>query len=50
MYTDEIPLIKEFGVNFDGRNYLLVNEKVNKCDYNLLAYTLNEDEIGEYIR
>ena len=49
MYVDGIPLIKEFGVNFDGRNYLLTNGKVNKCDYNLLAYTLNADEIIEYI-
>lgn len=49
LYKDEIPLVKEYGVNFDGNNYRLMNGKLGMYDYHLLGYTLNEDKIMEYI-
>lgn len=49
MEADGIPLIRESGVNFDGRNYLLVNGKLNRRDYNLLGYTLDVNKMVGYI-
>lgn len=49
IYKEEIPLVKEYGINFDGHNYLLMNGKLDKRNYSLLGYTLNEDKIVEYI-
>ncbi len=46
--ADGIPLIEESGINFDDRNYLPVNGKINKRDFNLLGYTLDMDKMMEY--
>lgn len=47
--AEEMPLTKEFGINFDGKNYRLIDGKLNKYDYSLLGYNLNMDKIMEYI-
>lgn len=49
MEADKVPLIKEYGINVDGKNYLLTDGKLNKRDYSLLGYTLSVDKIMESI-
>ena len=46
---DGRPLIKEFGINFDGVNYRLVNGSIQKSNYNLLGYTMQADDLIQYI-
>lgn len=45
--------IKEFGINYDGKSYLLSgqisNKKVKKSEFSLLAYTICEDDIMKFI-
>lgn len=49
LYADEKLLIKEYGVNFDGINYRMVNGTLQKAEYDLLGYTLQEDALIRHI-
>lgn len=37
--------IKEFGINYDGNSFEIKNNKVEKEDFNLLSYTLDDASI-----
>ena len=47
---DKKILVKEFGVNFDGVSYQLVNGELQKADYSLLGYTLQADDIIKFLK
>ena len=42
---DNKLMIDELGINFDGKNYVMSNNKLIKNDYSLLGYTLHADDI-----
>lgn len=46
---DEKLLVKEFGINFDGVNYCLVNGEIKGTDYSLLGYTLQTDDLIGFV-
>lgn len=46
---DKKLLIEEYGINFDGKNYLLINGNLNKKEFSLLGYTLQEDNLMKYV-
>lgn len=46
----DMPLLKEFGVNFDGVNYRWRNSSIQKADFSLLAYTLQADDLIQCVR
>lgn len=50
LQRDSKMMIDKFGINFDGKNYLLSDGGIVKNDFNLLGYTLNEDDLMKYIR
>lgn len=50
LVMDEKLMIREFGINFDGFNYRLIDGDMQKGDYNLLGYTLQTDDFIKYIR
>lgn len=41
--------ISEYGINYDGKKYLVKDEKVVKEEFSLLAYTLSDDMLIKYI-
>ncbi len=41
--------ISEYGINFDGKNYLYTEKGVEKNEFSLLGYTVNNDELMRYI-
>ncbi len=41
-------MIDELGINFDGKNYVMSNNKLIKNDYSLLGYTLHADDIMKF--
>lgn len=43
--SDKIPLVKEYGINFEEINYRLVNGILQETDYSLLGYTLQADDL-----
>lgn len=46
---DQNLLIKDFGVNFDGKNYELKSGSIKKRDFFLLGYTIEEDDFVKFI-
>lgn len=45
---DNKLMIDELGINFDGKNYVMSNNKLIKNDYSLLGYTLHADDIMKF--
>lgn len=41
--------ISEYGINYDGKKYLVKDKKVVKEEFSLLAYTLSDDMLIKYI-
>lgn len=41
--------ISEYGVNFDGKNYLCREKKIEKHEFSLLGYTVSDDELIKYV-
>ncbi len=42
-------LVKDFGINFDGTNYRLIDGELHKADYSLLGFTIQTDDFIQYI-
>ncbi len=42
-------LVKDFGINFDGINYRMMDGKLKEADYSLLGFTLQTDDFMQYI-
>ena len=42
-------MIDEFGINFDGKNYMVRDNDIVKQDYSLLGYTLREEQIMRFL-
>lgn len=49
LQKDEKLHIEEFGVNFDGKNYIEKKSKLFKRNFSLLGYTVGEDEFMKFI-
>ena len=49
LIAEGMPLLEEFGVNFDGVNYRQDNSGVRKSDFSLLGYTLQADDFMRYV-
>lgn len=47
--VDVTLYINDFGVNYDGLNYKYKSNKLIQSEFNLLGYTLNEEDIINYI-
>lgn len=47
---DKKLLISEYGINFDGKNYLIIRDKIMQKEFSLLGYTLCPDKLVEYIK
>lgn len=45
---DENLHISEYGINFDGKNYLCKSSGVKKSEFYLLGYTVSADELLKY--
>ena len=41
------PVIEQFGVNFDGKNYSLADGEIRKTSFHLLGYTIQADRLIE---
>lgn len=41
--------ISEYGINYDGKKYVVKNGKMEKEDFNLLAYSIKDDMIMKFI-
>jgi hypothetical protein len=46
---DKKLLIPDYGINFDGKNYSVKNSVLEKKEFSLLGYTINQDELMGYI-
>lgn len=46
---DKKLYINEFGINYDGMSFYIKNNKLEKSEFNLLSYTLQEDTLMKYI-
>lgn len=42
--------ISEYGINFDGKKYLVKGKQVVKEEFSLLAYTLSDDMLIKFVR
>ena len=49
LVKDKNLLVDDYGVNFDGKNYVYTSGKLVKKDFNLLGYTLKADSIVKYL-
>ncbi len=47
---DKKRMIKEWGINFDGKNYKLEKNQVSKEKFSLLGYTLEEDAVLNFLK
>lgn len=47
---DKNLCISEYGVNFDERKYIVTDGKINKDEYSLLSYTLNDDMLIKFVK
>lgn len=47
---DGIPMIDEYGINYDGNNYRMRDEKVTKSDFDLLGLTVSTDSLMEVFK
>lgn len=47
--TDPKLHILDYGINYDGINYLYQNGSVNKTDFSLLGYTLSADNLMKFM-
>lgn len=45
---DKKLYIDKLGINYDGKNYMLLDKKVIKSEYSLLAYTVSADSLMKY--
>lgn len=45
----DVKLIKEYGFNFGEYNYKLATKGIEITEFNLLAFTVNQDELLEFI-
>ena len=41
--------VSEYGINFDGKKYLIKNQQVVKEEFSLLAYSLSDDMLMKFI-
>lgn len=41
--------ISEYGINFDGKKYLIKDKKAVKEEFNLLAYTLSDEMLVKFL-
>lgn len=41
--------IFEYGINYDGKKYLVKNEEVVKEEFSLLSYTLTDDMLMKFV-
>ena len=46
---DKKLYINDFGINYDGMSFYIKNNKLEKSEFNLLSYTLQEDTLMKYI-
>lgn len=46
---DEKIQIDNYGINFDGKHYMLKDGVITKGKFDLLGYTVSEDSIVKYI-
>lgn len=46
---DKELLISEYGVNFDGKNYLLQDGEIKKEEFSLLGHTLSDELLMRYV-
>lgn len=46
---DKKLYIGEYGINFDGNNYILSGDELIKKKFSLLGYTLHEDSILKFL-
>ena len=44
---DKKLLISEYGINYDGSSYQNINDRVEKKEFYLLAYTVHSADIVE---
>lgn len=49
MSRDKKMYITQYGINFDGKNYICKGEKINKSEFSLLGYTVSSDELLKYV-
>lgn len=48
--SDKDLHISEFGINYDGANYILRDGQLKKNPYSLLAYNVGHEKIMEYVQ
>lgn len=41
--------ISEYGINFDGKNYVVKNRQIVKEEFSLLAYSLNDEMLIKFV-
>lgn len=46
---DKKLFISDYGINFDGKNFSKKNNVLEKKEFSLLGYTINQDELMKYI-
>lgn len=46
---DKKLYISKYGINFDGKNYIINKNNIIKTDFNLLGYTITDEQLVKYI-
>lgn len=46
---DKSLMIQRYGINFDGKNYLIDNDTIKKREFSLLGYTMQEDNLLKFV-
>ena len=46
---DDALCIDKYGLNFDGKNYIVTSGEIAKSDFSLLGYPISDDELVKYM-
>lgn len=49
LMLDKKLFIEKFGLNYDGKNYIIKENKLMKKEFSLLGYTLTTEQLMKYI-
>lgn len=46
---DKKLYIDKYGINFDGKSYIIQKNKVSKKEFNLLGYTITDEQLIKFV-
>lgn len=46
---DKKLYIDKYGINFDGKSYIIQENKISKKEFNLLGYTITDEQLIKFV-